>query len=235
MTAGTCYTGIGGFDCGLRLAGFDIAWQAEADPDLRGHLAAHWPASRQHASAQDAVSDETVPVDLVYAELPTSDTWATEAAPAVALALRLGAWLLVEGSPRPWEDMRSAALGLLGAGWHVSYRVVRYATSQGADRARMRQRVWMLGSRDGNPAAVCAAMGLHRETPLGPCLAGAHRTVTEWPEAPIAVSEVARLFPAGWTAGLPEAVARRGLSEAASPMLGAVFAEALEAVCAPAA
>jgi len=43
MTVGSLFAGIGGFDRGFELAGYDIRWQVEIDPWARAVLAKHWP------------------------------------------------------------------------------------------------------------------------------------------------------------------------------------------------
>ena len=40
---GSLFSGIGGFDIGLKRAGFEVAWQCEIDPYCRSVLERHWP------------------------------------------------------------------------------------------------------------------------------------------------------------------------------------------------
>jgi DNA (cytosine-5)-methyltransferase 1 len=44
LTAGSLFSGIGGFDLGLERAGFCIAWQSEIDPYACKVLEKHWPS-----------------------------------------------------------------------------------------------------------------------------------------------------------------------------------------------
>mgnify|MGYP001565293053 CR=1 FL=1 len=225
MTFGTCYTGAGGFDLGLAAAGWTCRWQVEADSVLRVWLAGRWPGAAQRGTAREAVQRPPGAVRLVYGELPPGLGWPGALEP-VALALGGAGWVLVEGAPAPWTEMRSASDALLEAGWRVAYRVVRYVTACSVGRSSIRQRVWMLASREGHPTAVCDAMGLDPDEPLerpAP-MAG---TTLELAGTPVRILEAARGFPAGWMEGLSESAARSALSEAASPHLGRAFAEAM--------
>lgn len=43
LTVGSLFSGIGGFDLGFELAGFDVRWQVEIDTDAVARLERHWP------------------------------------------------------------------------------------------------------------------------------------------------------------------------------------------------
>lgn len=228
MTFGTVYTGLGGFDLGLASAGWACRFQAESDASLRALLSRHWPAARQHADAAAAVAHERETVDLLYAELPGGPCgWADAAGAPVMLALERAQWLLLEGSPAPWSEVRPTHEPLIACGWRVAYRLVVYATyGDDGGRSLVRKRLWMLASRVGNPSAACDALGLSPDVPEGkpPAAPG---PVAEAPDAPVADLEGIRLLPDGWTAGLDEAAARAALAGAASPFLGYAVASVL--------
>lgn len=234
MTFGSCYTGAAGFDLGLVNCGWTCRWQVEADPVLLSWLSGHWPGVTQRKTAQEAVRQPPGAVQLIYGEVPCGLGWPAAREPT-ALALGCTDWLLIEGAPAPWHELRPAAAPLLAAGWHVTYRVVRYVTSCATGRSSVRQRVWMLAARTNDPTAVCDAMGLDPRTLLDRPASEPGVSV-EVASTPIHILEAARGFPVGWMAGLDEITARRALAEAASPWLGQAFAMAMREVrCAPAA
>lgn len=67
MRFGSLFSGIGGMDLGLEMAGMECAWQVELDEWRRGILAKHWPNVPRWADVHDVAATPVVlpPVDLV--------------------------------------------------------------------------------------------------------------------------------------------------------------------------
>lgn len=62
MSIGSLFSGIGGLERGLELAGLGpVIWQAEADPFCRQVLARHWPGVRQYRDVREVGSDAQRP------------------------------------------------------------------------------------------------------------------------------------------------------------------------------
>jgi DNA (cytosine-5)-methyltransferase 1 len=79
---GSLFSGIGGFDLGLELAGMEVAWQAENDPFCNRVLAHHWPNVRRYGDVRDisdssfapqGVERERADVDLICGGFPCQD------------------------------------------------------------------------------------------------------------------------------------------------------------------
>jgi len=64
MRVGSLFSGMGGFDLGLEMAGMEIAFQCEIDRDCNRALAMHWPNVRRYGDIRD--------IGLRHAELITS-------------------------------------------------------------------------------------------------------------------------------------------------------------------
>ena len=70
MTAGSLFSGIGGFDLGLERAGMDIRWQVERDPWCQKILAKHWPDVPRYGDVTTLTGEELEPVDLICGGFP---------------------------------------------------------------------------------------------------------------------------------------------------------------------
>jgi len=71
LTVGSTFTGVGGADLGLELAGFRVAWQCELDPWKQSILRAHWPGVPLHDDITTLRDPE--PVDLLIGGFPCQD------------------------------------------------------------------------------------------------------------------------------------------------------------------
>lgn len=59
MTAGSLFSGIGGFDLGLELAGFEIKFQIEREPFCKKILKIHWPNTELISSVEDFLVNQS--------------------------------------------------------------------------------------------------------------------------------------------------------------------------------
>jgi DNA (cytosine-5)-methyltransferase 1 len=71
---GSLFSGIGGLERGLELAGVgEVAWQVEADPFCRSVLEKHWPSVRRFSDVRDVYPWELEPVDVLCGGFPCQD------------------------------------------------------------------------------------------------------------------------------------------------------------------
>lgn len=68
-TVGSLFSGVGGLDLGLERAGFEVAWQCEADPYARQVLARHWPGVPCYPDVR-ALGCDVSRVDLLCGGFP---------------------------------------------------------------------------------------------------------------------------------------------------------------------
>lgn len=73
MRVGSLFSGIGGFDLGFTVAGFEIAWQVELDPYCRAVLAKHWPDVPRYNDIREVGSGVLQPVDVIVGGFPCQD------------------------------------------------------------------------------------------------------------------------------------------------------------------
>lgn len=73
LTAGSLFSGAGGFDLGFEAAGFDIRWQVEVDRDCIDVLTRHWPATRRYGDVREVDPSGLEPVDVVMFGSPCQD------------------------------------------------------------------------------------------------------------------------------------------------------------------
>ena len=69
-TFGSLFAGIGGFDLGFELAGWECRWQVELDPYARSVLERHWPDVRRHDDVRTWPTDDAERVDAIVGGFP---------------------------------------------------------------------------------------------------------------------------------------------------------------------
>ena len=67
---GSLFSGIGGIDLGLDLAGFECAWQVEVDEHCRRILEQHWPKVPKYKDIYEVKGSEIEPVDILCGGFP---------------------------------------------------------------------------------------------------------------------------------------------------------------------
>ena len=67
---GSLFSGIGGIDLGMDLAGFECAWQVEVDDYCRQVLETHWPGVPKYKDIYDVKGSELEPVDIRCGGVP---------------------------------------------------------------------------------------------------------------------------------------------------------------------
>ena len=73
MRVGSLFSGVGGFDLGLELAGHEIVWQVENDPYCRKVLAKHWPDVTRYKEVADVGFANLEAVDCIAGGFPCGD------------------------------------------------------------------------------------------------------------------------------------------------------------------
>ena len=67
---GSLFSGIGGIDLGMDMAGFECAWQVEIDDYCREVLEAHWPNTKKYRNIYEVKGAEVEPVDIICGGFP---------------------------------------------------------------------------------------------------------------------------------------------------------------------
>ena len=71
MKVGSLFSGIGGFELGLEMAGFETAYQVEIDPFCKKILERHWPGVERFGDIREI---ENFPkTDLICGGFPCQD------------------------------------------------------------------------------------------------------------------------------------------------------------------
>ncbi len=161
-TMGSLFAGIGGFDRGFQLAGFEVVWQVEKDPWCQKVLAKNFPRSERWHEIRFASKKNLRPVDVVCAGFPCQDiSYAGlgagidgERSGLVTEAIR------VVDELRPKFVLMENVAALLGRGLS---RVLGYLTEIGYDAEwevvsasdaietdHLRERVWILAYPNSN-------------------------------------------------------------------------------------
>lgn len=241
MNVGSLFSGIGGLERGLELAGMDVAWQCEADASCRTVLERHWPRIPQYDDVR-SLPGLVEAVDVLCGGDPCpSRSRARAHRPTVhpdlsgwflAVAGRLGPrWVVRENVPAP--DAVDFALGLAALG----YGVVAFALDARDFTAQSRRREFLVGcppdDRAGFARAVLDASDGHgfaasspeEEAPVAACLtahparmAAEDSYVYEHPRGlrllHTVEAEALQGFPRDWTAGFSRSRRRRMVGNA---------------------
>ncbi len=72
-TYGSLFSGVGGFDLGCDAAGWDCAWQVEADPRCRSVLRRHWKNPDHYDDVRNVNGWDIEPVDVITYGFPCQD------------------------------------------------------------------------------------------------------------------------------------------------------------------
>ena len=70
LTYGSLFSGIGGIDLGMDIAGFDCAWQVEVDDYCRQVLETHWPGVPKYGDIYEVKGSELESVDIICGGFP---------------------------------------------------------------------------------------------------------------------------------------------------------------------
>ena len=151
VVVGSLFSGIGGLDLGLQLAGFTIACQVENDPWCQRVLAKHWPEVKRFGDVRTVTGDDIGCVDMLAGGFPCQDVSAAGHGAGLA-GTRSGLWfefvrLIRETRPR-WvlvenvAALRSRGLGtvlanLAGLGYDAEWAGLP-ACAFGASHVRRR-------------------------------------------------------------------------------------------------
>lgn len=73
LVFGSVFSGCGGLDRGLELAGLTCAFQVEIDPDARAVLERRWPDTRRHDDARTFPPDDSWRCDLLVGGDPCQE------------------------------------------------------------------------------------------------------------------------------------------------------------------
>ncbi len=77
LKVGSLFSGVAGFEMGMEVAGFEIAWQVEIDNDAVSVLERHYPNVKRYRDVRDVKGgdatgspDELEPVDVIVGGFP---------------------------------------------------------------------------------------------------------------------------------------------------------------------
>jgi DNA (cytosine-5)-methyltransferase 1 len=126
IVVGSLFSGVGGMDLGLELAGFRTAWQCEIDPWRRLVLARHWPNIPRFADVTTLAADPSAlpPVDVICGGFPCQDASVAGRGAGIHGA-RTGLWfrmLDIIQATRPIGVIGENVPGLLRRGLDVACR-----------------------------------------------------------------------------------------------------------------
>ena len=170
ITAGSLFTGIGGFDLALERAGYVCEWQSETDKAAAALLERRFPGVKNLGDVRNVGAITAKPVDFICGGFPCQDLsiagqrkglagersglWYEFA--RVIEELKPG-WVLIENVPgllssNGGRDMEAIVRTLVKFGYGVAWRVL---DAQYFGLAQRRKRVFIVGSlRNGRAAEI---------------------------------------------------------------------------------
>lgn len=92
LVFGSLFSGIGGIDLGLELAGMRCAWQVEIDPFCRQVLAKHWPGLPLFEDIKTVDAAQLAPVDVIAGGFPCQDVSSAGKRRGIENGTRSGLW-----------------------------------------------------------------------------------------------------------------------------------------------
>lgn len=165
LTVGSTFSGIGGFDLGLQLAGWHVRWQIENDKFCNKILKRHWPEVTRFGDITTVDPGVLERVDLICGGFPCQDV-SVAGNRAGLVGERSGLWFdylrLVAALRPPWvlienvpgllssnegQDFQVILEGLAQCGYGVAWRIL---DSQYFGVPQRRRRVFFVG-RLGRP------------------------------------------------------------------------------------
>lgn len=228
------YSGIGGTDCGLVLAGWTPVWQAECDPLRQAVLQARFVVpvfTRVEFAGARAPA-----VDVLHADLPDArvDLW-WPAAFGALWRTHPRQWFVCEFSPSGRCDVILRDLALDGWAFRVLLLTARLVMrGDPLEGHECRKRGLVFASREANCVDRLGIMATGAEIVIG-------GLETTYPVGSVEWYEVSRGFRAGWSCGCRGATFQPGmpcdcdpeariaaLGDAASPFVGQWLAELLD-------
>lgn len=183
MRIGSLFSGIGGLERGLELAGLGaVAWQVEMSPFCRKVLARHYPHAQRYEDVREVGKHNLTPVDLVCGGFPCQDISSAGKRAGLAGA-RSGLWyeylrVVRELSPRwvvvenvasganAWVDPVCAGLAEQG---YTCLPIPLSAADVGA--CHLRKRVFVVAHLNAHRQPTVAE---HAETPRAQAVAATH-------------------------------------------------------------
>ena len=194
LTHGSLFSGLGGFDLGLRWAGFETLWQVESDSYCRKVLRRHFPDAERYKDISKCGAQDLCPVDIITGGFPCTEI--SQAGKRIGLAGKhSGLWwemhrIICELRPR-WcivENVRALLVNQGGdevidalekAGYAV-WPLVVGARILGAPHVR--ERVWIICHVDcdhDSGARKIGALSPAEERQVGKAQCGWRRVRTE--------------------------------------------------------
>jgi len=152
LTVGSLFSGVGGLDKGLEMAGLRVVWQIESDKQCRSVLARHWPSVVRYEDVTEFMSYDLRTVNVICGGDPCPIRSRARTMPtkhpdlsgwffAVVGRCR-PRWVVRENVPASDDVDFDTALGMLGYGTAIIRLDASEVTGQN------RQRDFVVGLRE---------------------------------------------------------------------------------------